>query len=226
MHVLPHFRIKNTDASLREWKKIFHERPHKKYKRKTIIVGQGQSVTALYFIVHGIVAYISANEAGEEQIIDVLGKGNILGLQSFFGNIPTSGSFIALTDSTLSVISTRELTARYLNNNTLVRELLEEMADIACGLIRQLHGYTMSAGQRVTVLLCVLAEKEKKNSQVFLRISQNDLARIARTSRVTVTKTLRFLRHAGVINTAYGGITVRNVETMQGWVESPAFKNL
>ena len=109
-----------------------------------------------------------------------------------------------------------------------MRELLEEMANVACGLIRQLHCHTMSAGQRVAVLLSVLAEKQRlKNSrQVFLRISQSDLARIAGTSRVTTTKTLRLLKSLALIATSYGGIMVRDVEKMQTWMESEKFKKL
>ena len=169
MHILPHFRIKNDDTSLCEWKKIFHSRPHKKYKKRAVIVGQGQLVTSLYFIVYGIVAYISTNETGKEHIIDVLGKGNIICMQSVFGKTPTSGAFIALTDSALSIVTARELKG-YLNNNALVGELLEEMAQIACGLIRQLHSYTMSAGQR-GLPFCSVCLQKNRNKKTTLRFS-------------------------------------------------------
>lgn len=92
------------------------------------------------------------------------------------------------------------------------------MAKIAGGLVRQLHVHSTNAGTRVEQVLCLLAENSPENNDdknVPIPLSQEDLARITRTTRVTVTKILGQLRARKLVETAYGAIIVNDLQALK-----------
>ncbi len=219
MYDFLNYRVICDPSSLIRWRKIFINRPHVKYPKKTVIVEQGQRPDHLYFIIDGLVEYVYVSEKGEENLIDVLGECSVLCLQPVFGKNVTSGSFIALTDVTLSSISKEEVYNYMDKDSALARELIDEMAKIAGGLIAQLYTHTISAGERVEEIICLLAENRMKympeKEKIFIGLSQYVLARLARTTRVTAAKVVSNLKKENLIDTTYGGIVVKDLNGLK-----------
>ncbi len=212
----PKYRISFESTSLREWKEIFKGETYKKYPKKSIIVNQGEDVNHLYFINKGLVEYTSITEDGTEELVEILGDGNLFCLQSIFGRNPSIGSFITLEDSLISSISISLLKSYIDIHKNLAIELLEELSKITNGLTRQIFGQRLSAEERIEEIIYYLAEyyeRRKNNSinRITIPLSQMELAKIARTTRVTVAKVLSKLRRLKLIDTAYAGIIVYNL---------------
>lgn len=211
----PKYRINFEPNKLSGWKRIFRDRNCRKYPKKSIIVNQGQSVNYLYFIVKGLIEYTYINDGGTEELVEVLGDQNLFGLQAIFGDNHSAGFFITLEDSIISSISILELKKYLSKDNKLVKELLEELSKVTNGLTRQIFEQRLSAEERVEETIYCLAEYYVKRggdleNQIFIPLSQTELARISRTTRVTVTKVLSKLKKSQLIHTAYAGLIIYN----------------
>lgn len=211
----PEYRINFESNQLIGWKKIFRHKNCRRYSKKAVIVNQGQSVNCLYFIVKGLIEYTYINEEGTEELVEVLGDENLFGLQAIFGDNHSAGFFIALEDSIISSISILELKEYLSKDGNLVKELLRELSKITNGLTRQIFEERLSAEERVEQTICCLAEYYVKResdceSQIFIPLSQTELARISRTTRVTVTKVLSKLKRLKLIHTTYAGVIIYN----------------
>ncbi|URZ01610.1 Crp/Fnr family transcriptional regulator [Clostridium felsineum] len=216
----PQYRANFENNSLINWKNIIKNLDSKTYTKKSIIVNQGENVKYLYFIIEGLVEYTYINEDGVEELVEILGAENFFGLQSIFGKNPSVGSFIALQDSKIISISISEL-KKYINHDkNLANELLEELSKITNGLTRQIFEQRLNAEERVEETICSLAEYYKKHqkfkdNKIFIPFSQSDLARLSRTTRVTVTKVMSKLRKSNLIDTVYSGIIIYKFDEMK-----------
>ncbi|SMC18472.1 cAMP-binding domain of CRP or a regulatory subunit of cAMP-dependent protein kinases [Clostridium acidisoli DSM 12555] len=211
----PKYRINFEPNQLSGWKRIFRDRNCRKYPKKSIIVNQGQSVNYLYFIVKGLIEYTYINDGGTEELVEVLGDQNLFGLQAIFGDNHSAGFFITLEDSIISSISILELKKYLSKDNNLSKELLEELSKVTNGLTRQIFEQRLTAEERVEETIYCLAEYYVKRggdfeNQIFIPLSQTELARISRTTRVTVTKVLSKLKKLQLIHTAYAGLIIYN----------------
>ncbi len=212
----PAFRFSSYKPALPGWQEVFKNREQKKYSKKSVIVRQGEEVDSLYYIVSGLVEYTYTTDDGTQELLELLGDGNLFCMQPFFAPNPAVGSFVALEDSVISAISGREVDYYMNRDNNLSKELLIELANAAGGLIRQRFSQLYNAEHRVEEVICLLTEykKDKRGQckELFIALTQEDLARITRTTRVTVTKALGELKRNELIETAYGGIVVRDLE--------------
>ncbi|MDR0852643.1 MAG: Crp/Fnr family transcriptional regulator, partial [Clostridiales Family XIII bacterium] len=201
------------------WEKIFHLKPPKLYAKGDVIISQGEDNQNIFYIDRGLVEYTYTDKTGAENLIEVLGEGNMLNLQPVFGKNPSIATFFALTDSKLYALSATEVREHMMKDKFLVEELLEEMAIVIGGLNRQTCISAEKSNSRLLQILFMLAEnKLRKNpdiDHVRIRLSQDDLARITRLTRVTVSKILSDLRHKSIIETDYGEIVIMDMETLR-----------
>ena len=218
----PNFRVNSDLLALKRWKLIMQNRKQKHFTKKTVIVQQGEKVNFLYFIISGLVEYTYICDDGTPELLEILGDGSLFCLQPIFGDNPAVGSFIALQDSVISCMDIDELNYYLSLDNNLAKELLEELARITGGLIRRTFAHTFPADQKVLEAICLLAEYEKRRTpgaeKIYISFSQDELARITRTTRVTVTKVLSKLKLQNQVETAYGGIIVRDLDGLKGFL--------
>lgn len=218
----PDFRFNAELPILEGWQSVFKNREQKKFSKKTVILQQGDRAKYLYFIVGGLVEYTYSGEDGTQELLEILGDGNLFCLYPIFGNNPTVGSFVSLEDSVLSLMSIEEMN-RYIDEDSrLAKELLSELSRITGGLIRQLHNQTKLVDKRVEDVIYSLADYKRKRNpcrqDIMISLSQDDLARISRTTRVTVTKALAELRKQKFLETVYGGIIVRDLNGLKNYL--------
>ena len=221
--VLPSFRIQQSDRNdCKALQEIFSNREPLTYMKGQKIISQGESVNFLYYIMEGFVEYTFVDDIGMEHIIEIFSAGNILCLQGFFGKQAATGSFVALTKVMASRISTGEISKLLDNNSCIAKEFLGEMGKVANGLVRQIQTFGISATKRIAQIIYVMANESRQGQapikRVLIPLSQEDIGRLAKTTRVTVTKGLRELKEMGLISTGYGGIFVEDVEGLYNWL--------
>lgn len=155
-------RVRYDPEGLEKWKKIFMSKEARVFSKKTVIVHQGEKVNYLYFIISGLVEYTHIYMDGTQELLEILGDGNIFCLQPVFSETFAVGSFIAFEESVISLISVEELNAYIAQDTDLAKELLRESSQIANGLIRQLFSQTTRAEYRIQQMICTLAEYKKR----------------------------------------------------------------
>lgn len=219
--ILPKFRLQTDPHTLKGWRSHFLRQEILSCKKGDIIIKQGTLTPYLYYVVEGYVEYVYRGEDESETLINVLGKDTIINVQPFFGNVKISGTFRALNDCRISRISRDAANELIDTDKQLSKELLVEMSKIVEGLVRQLYSQSSdSAEMRVVYILCLLAEEyPKKKNRIQINLSQEDLARIARTTRVTITKIISDLKKQGLVSTTYGGIIVEDPAALRQLTE-------
>jgi len=219
----PAFRIFSRTNGSSGWAKFFNSKPAVVYPKRSVIVAQGEENPNIFYIARGLVEYAHVDENGSENILEVLGPGNMLNLQPVFGNNPSIATFAALSECSLASADKSEILALMKNNNELALEMLEEMAFIIGGLNRR---YSMGAERsdirtlRVIHMIAAMQQNVyKEKDPVYIRLSQSDLARVVQTTRVTLSKVLADMKRNGLIETDYGGISVINMEKLTRFVK-------
>lgn len=217
----PDFRLNANPDMLKGWSEIFKSRQHITVPPKAVVSTQGEIPKTLYYIESGLMEYTYTDTNGDQNLIEVLGDYCLFPLQPIFGNNPMVGTFQALEICTLSLISVEEVHQLIRDDSSLAIELLAEFGRISGGHIRHLGMNMMQTTDRVMEIFFHLAEYKMRHACEgnipLIQLSQNDLARITRTTRVTVTKVISELKKEGIIETAYGGFTI---------MDFPKFKKL
>ena len=215
----PNMRIHADSSAVKGWKEIFSKEPRMRYSKRMSIIEQGEHTNHLYYIASGLVEYTYTNADGVENLIEVIGPRNIVGMQPFFEKAAATGSFIALTEVVAYSLHEDQVYANIKRDNSLAIEFIVELCKIANGLVTQLFSHTKRVDDRIKELICALCEmdmsEKRASGQIFISLSQHELARITRTTRVTTTKVLGGLKKMGFLDIVYGGIIVKDYERLK-----------
>ncbi|MCL2493237.1 MAG: Crp/Fnr family transcriptional regulator [Clostridiales bacterium] len=222
----PAFRIlsRSSAAEVSGWAEFFRSRSAAVYSKGSVIVAQGEENPNIFYIVRGLVEYTNIGENGSENILEILGPGNMLNLQPTFGHNPPVGTFAALSECVLASADVNLIFTLIEQDHTLALEMLEEMAFIIGGLNRQLSVEAERSDirtQRVIHMIATIHRRVyKEEDPIYIRLSQSDLARIIRTTRVTISKILADMKRRGILETDYGGVIVTNFDLLTQLVKS------
>lgn len=214
----PAFRIFSRSYSTTGWAAFFESRPKVVYPKRAVIVSQDEENPNIFYIVRGLVEYTNAGEDGSENILEILGPGNMLNLQPVFGHNPSIATFAALSECVLASADKSKIWQLMRQSEEMTSELLEEMAFIIGGLNRRFAMGVERSDIRTLRIIQMIAtihrDVYKEKEPINIRLSQSDLARIVQTTRVTISKILSELKRKGIIETNYGGISVINIELL------------
>jgi len=210
-----HFRLHTDPAAWSGWRKIFLKGKDVLFPKRIPIIEQGEEIDRLLYVISGIVEYTHTNDEGVETLLDVMGAGNVIGLQPFFQREPAIASFIAMSDVVAVSLERDEVYSNMKKDNSLALEMSVELCKILEGMVgHHISTNTTNAKRRIVDFICALCETDKgethKDGRIFVRISQDELARVTRTTRVTIAMALRELKAEKLLETAYGGIFVND----------------
>ena len=221
--IKPSFRIFSRHSGNSGWAEFFESKPTITYPRRTAIISQGEENPNIFYIVRGLGEYTNIDENGSENILEILGPGNMMNLQSVFGHNPSHATFSALSECIIASAGKNEVMQMMRDDDALVSEMFEEMAFIIGGLSRR---FTMGAERsdvrtiRVLQMIATIhRDVYKEKDPIYIHLSQSDLARIIHTTRVTISKILTELKRKDVIKTDYGGIYIINMELLNNMLK-------
>jgi len=211
----PAFRIFSRSFETSAWGEQFSSKPDIVYPKRSVIIAQGEENPNIFYLVRGLVEYTNTDENGSENILEILGPGNMLNLQPVFGHNPSIATFSALSECILKSADKSEVLSLIRDCHELALEMLEEMAFIIGGLNRRLSMGAERSDVRTLRVIHMIATIHrrvyKEKEPIYIKLSQSDLARIVQTTRVTVSKILADLKRKGIVETDYGGIYVTNM---------------
>jgi len=214
------FRLYGEPSKWNGWQKFFLQGVREVYPKGAPILEQGEHTDRLYYVVNGIVEYTHINGNGVETLVDAVGFGNVVGLQPFFKNTPALCSFVAFTDVVTASLDREQVYACIDGDSLLAIEIIDEL----CRVIECLVGHnvtknTTSAKARAIDFICALCETDMceklESGQIFIGLSQDEFARVTKATRVTIAKALRELRAENLIETAYGGIIIKDCDGLR-----------
>jgi len=170
----------------------------KHYKRGDVLFNQGDPAEALYLIKEGRFKLVRGNEEGKEVILQMAGKGEVLGEAALFqvGDHPVTA--VAMEDSRVCSL-----------NRQRFESVLRESPDLALRVIFSLGSSLYSTWEQVTelrtgttrervlnLLLRLATEHGEpcpEGTMVKVHLTQQDIADFVGVSRVMAARTVKEL---------------------------------
>jgi CRP-like cAMP-binding protein len=212
----PYFSRLNTD-DLDSIKGLFFE---KTFGRGEIIVIEGESADALYFVYSGAVKTFRTSLDGREQVLNILRPGESFNDVAIFDGGPNLATARAMGPSVVFGISKTDLLAfleRHPRMALSVLQVLSSQMRYFVSLIDDL-----SFKPVVSRVAKILFEHAGDGASSGERITQQDMAAIAGTVREVIGRSLKSLEREGVIKFDRHRIVITNKEALRNIAGIPS----
>src|SRR5690606_38739905 len=196
------------------------------YPKKTLIFSEGSPREAVFFIVDGLVKTFKVDTGGHEQIVSLLGKGEMFPHTGFFDQSPFPANAETVKPSHLFAIPIRSFEQLLLSTPTIAVKVLRVMGAKIRELQEKLQELTyQDVRHRIIAILLRLAEAHgtARGETVVLRlpVTHQDLASMAGTTRESVNRILNALRRKRILDMNRNHIILNDVETLKSWTDAP-----
>lgn len=174
------------------------------FYRGEVLFSQGDSAEGIYLIQAGSFKLTQYTEGGQENILRIAGRGDILGENFFFQAIEHQASAIALEEAQVSIINGQQF-------EDLITTYPELALNIIRGLSQRLEEVTnqlsevkiLSVPQRLISLFLKLAKEYGESiddgTRIYLRLTQQEIANLIGASRVMVNQAINRLKESGYL---------------------------
>ena len=104
------------------------EVPNRTFKAGEVIFKEGDDAKSEAFLVHEGKVEVRKNLGGKETVLNVLGKGGLLGELALFRNAPRSATAVATEPVTLLLIPANRLEALVRTNSALAMAIIKDLS--------------------------------------------------------------------------------------------------
>jgi CRP/FNR family transcriptional regulator, cyclic AMP receptor protein len=190
--------------------------PHARYQTylaRKAILREGETPTAIYFVLRGSVSVMMQDEDGHELILAYLGPGEFFGELGLFGSAAKrSAQVTTRTHTEVAVISYTRFLELCRNNIDLLMQLTEQIATrLRATSQRMGHLAFLDVTGRIARVLLELAHDSQATTHtdgMLIRITREELGRIANCTREMAGRVLHGLEAQGLIEVQGKSIVV------------------
>jgi len=187
--------------------------------RGEVLFREGDIGDELYVVMDGKVKMGRTSADGRENLLSVLGPGQMFGELSLFDPGPRSSTVTAVTDAELLALGQDQLLSWLTGRPEVARGLLLQLASRLRGLNDQVADLVFSdVPGRVAKALLDLARRFGKPADgsvhVHHDLTQEELAQLVGASRETVNKALADFVHRGWIRLEQRAVVILDVERL------------
>jgi CRP/FNR family transcriptional regulator, dissimilatory nitrate respiration regulator len=188
-----------------------------------LIFHEGQPVPGLYCVGTGLVRVVKDGPTGKQFVLHFAHPGQTFGEVAVFGDFDAPASAEAVEDSLCAIIPREALQGLLREHHELCLQLLGSTSRWVRSLVGLIDGIVLrDSGSRVARYLCEVAPSELVPSELArpfaLGVLKKDLAAHLNLTQETLSRTLRKLADAGIIDSLpdgtvriRDGIALRNV---------------
>ncbi|HLS89595.1 MAG TPA: Crp/Fnr family transcriptional regulator [Sphingobacteriaceae bacterium] len=195
----------------------------RRYRKGMVLCFEGEPVDAVHFIVDGRVKLWVTNEDGREQILALLGPGDLFPYTSFVNGDRCAGSAQALQQTVTLAVRPDQLRRLLLEQPLLATAFLSVLAERIHHLeetVRDLSLRTVP-GRLARVLINEAyryGEKVEDGYEFPFRYTQQDLAHLVGATRETVSRTLSAFRREGALRPGRKGRVYADIRLLAQWL--------
>ena len=195
------------------------------YRAGDVIFRKGDSSEGLGVVLHGRVRTVTTAPEGREQVLKVFGPGRTFADIAVFDDEPQPADAIAVSESTVVFVQSRELLALLKRHPEAAIEVIRLFASRLRAYKQMVEDLSLrTVVARVARLLVdrargaqTLVEESADSSPEF---TQEEIAALVGSVREVVQRALKTLEHAGFIQMARGRIRITDAEALDGWSDS------
>ena len=191
----------------------------RRFEPESVVFREGDAGDALYLLASGLVKLSKVDLGGHEKTLALLQPPEFFGEMALLGHATRSATAVALSPVSTFLLyrdDFQRLLTAYptvnLNLTTTLANRLRGMDDEA-----QVLSYKDAPGRVAYVLLRLYRSGvvELDEGGALVRLTHQDLANLAGTSRETVTRALKALEAEGVITTRPKEVTIVDAEGLE-----------
>lgn len=192
----------------------------RRFESQTILFQEGDRGEAVYIMVSGLVKLSKVDLGGYEKTLAILQTPEFFGEMALLSDDARNATALTLSDMEAYLLfqdDFNKLLQTYpsitLNLTTTLAQRLQGTNDEA-----QILSYKDAQGRVAFVLLRLYRSGVidlSENGEAFVKLTHQDLANLAGTSRETVTRALKVLEKEGVIETRPKEIIVTDVQGLE-----------
>jgi CRP/FNR family transcriptional regulator, cyclic AMP receptor protein len=192
----------------------------KRLPRADVLFHEGDSGDCLYIILEGKVKLGRTSADGRENLLAILGPGQMFGELSVFDPGPRSGTATAVSDSVVAYLSQTDLLPWLVGRPQLAQALLHQLAsrlrranDVVADLV-----FSDVPGRVAKALLDLanrFGEAAPDGVNVNHELTQEELAQLVGASRETVNKALADFASRGWLRLEPRAVIIMDLERLQ-----------
>lgn len=208
-----------TDAELEELVPLVVKR---RLKDDTVIFHEGDPASAFYLVKQGRVKIYKVAADGREQVLSILGDGQIFGDVPVFDGGPYPATAATMAATEIYQVKRDEFEDFVRRHPEVALKLLRVLGQRlrqAMALVRDLS--FKQVPHRLAGLLLKLAREDGRDVDagrlIDMRLSRQDIAEIVGTSRETVTRELKKMESAGMLKLEARKIIITDKEKLTSW---------
>ncbi len=200
------------------WMKVLHLGERREMKQGDTLYGEGDTVDGFYFLLTGLMRFVSYDSLGNEAILFYATDRNLVGDSSYFNRMPVYGFFSAIEDCTLYYFSNSVLKHQiFTRHPELIHNLLEYMSYKVGVLLH--HQCEVISGDIIGKVCRMIFDIAKYNSfaaSVNSRITQKEMATALSLHRSTFSRVINELKVQEVLEwTGKQEIRIYNYDELQ-----------
>ncbi|UWZ59291.1 Crp/Fnr family transcriptional regulator [Dactylosporangium aurantiacum] len=194
--------------------------PRRRAEPGDVLISQGARERHVILLHAGITKVTVLTSEGVESLLAIRVGGDLIGEMSALNDLPRSATATACTPMTYSVIGRGQLQAFLEQQPSAALALAGMVADRLRWANQFRVDFTAySAKVRVARVLVKIAlaygRRTPTGLEIGFELTQSELASLCGAAEVTVQKSLRDLRRAGLIVTGYRTVTVVELDGLQ-----------
>jgi len=199
--------------------------PHvvqRRLKKNTVIFHENDPATAFYLVKTGRVKIYKTGPESREQVLSILGDGQIFGDVPAFDGGPYPASAATMSDSEIYLIRSEDFQAlvrQYPDVALKIIKVLGQRLRQSMELVRDLS--FKQVPHRLAGLLVKFSDEYgvsgDEGTLIELPLSRQELADIVGTSRETITRELKKMEREGMIVVDRRRLTVTDPERLRSW---------
>ncbi|MBI2082129.1 MAG: Crp/Fnr family transcriptional regulator [Deltaproteobacteria bacterium] len=189
------------------------------YKKGQVIFYEGNQAYGLYCIFSGKVKLYKTGVDGKQQIVRIVGPGDLLGYRAFFSDEPYHATGEVLEDATICCIDKNAFLSVLAKNSQLAFNVIKKMSkdlrvaeDLATSIAQK------SVRERMAELLLMLKEtygkQTKKGHVIEIHLSREELAEMIGITQETAIRLLSEFKKDGMIEVKDREITVLDSKSL------------
>ena len=198
-----------NDEEFSHLSNIFVER---QYRKNQVIFLEEETGNYMYLVLSGKVKVAKSSPGGRETILAIHRSGDFFGEMALLDGKTAPATVSAMEDARIISVSGRDFHKYLMHNEKVMLQIIQ----VLCARLRQEWHKQSRSGDSVDARICAelqdLARKHGVRDAcgviIDLKITHQELAEMAHTSRETVSRLLASLRKAKIIDITSRRITV------------------
>lgn len=191
-------------------------------KKNTMLFMEGDPGESFYYIKSGKIKVFRTYEDGREHILHILGEGGIFGEATLFSSIPYPASASVYEDAVIGIIRNNELEELVTKNSVLSLELVKLLAFKLVQAQQKIRELTFNDvfSRTASQLLKLAGEHGRSDGSgivIDIRISRQELAEMAGTTRETVSRVISRFKKEKIIGELDDKLVIINIEKLKAW---------